>query len=571
MPIKILSKETIAQIAAGEVVERPASVVKELVENALDAGSSRIEVEVRGGGVSLMRITDNGSGIHAGEVALAFERHATSKIGGPGDLQRIGSLGFRGEALPSIVAVARVEVLTCTGEAAAGTLLNLEGGVAGSQQSRARARGTTITVRDLFHRVPARLKFLKTAPTENSHIANVASQYALAFPEVGFTLSVDGRVTLRTAGRGKLIDSVIDVYGAAVAGKMLAVNSPDEGWQDGRDETAIRVAGMVGSPEVGRAGRGYLSFFVNRRWVTSRLLARAVEEAYHGLLMVGKHPVAVVNIFLPPDEVDVNIHPAKSEVKFQREQDVFRAVQRVVRQALVAQMPVPKVGEPVPAYVSPPAPKLELRLATDSAGRINSLFEAATPLALSLPVLRVVGQVLQSYIVAEGPDGIYVIDQHAAHERIRFEQVIEQKSRREIEVQGLLEPATFEVSPRQDEMLQSCGEELADFGFSLEPFGARTYLVRAVPALVGREGWAEMLRELLDALSGEVRSNWSEKILASVACHGAVRGGQALTDDEMRELVRNLERASTPHTCPHGRPTMIHLSLKQLEKEFGRS
>jgi DNA mismatch repair protein MutL len=568
MSIKILDKEVVAQIAAGEVVERPASVVKELVENALDAGARQISVEVGGGGVSLIKVTDNGNGIPAGEVALAFERHATSKIANLADLQSMESLGFRGEALPSIAAVAQVEMVTCAAGESAGTYLSLEGGVITSQKSQGRVPGTTVTVRHLFRRVPARLKFLKSLPTENSHIANVVSQYALAFPEVGFNLTVDGKPVLRTSGRGQLIDGIIDVYGVDMASKMLAVNIADEEWLSQAASTT-RVTGMVGLPEIGRAGRGYLSFFVNRRWVNSRLLAWAVEEAYHGLLMTGKHPVAVLNISLPPQEVDVNIHPAKSEVKFQKEAEVFRAVQKAVRRALVAQMPVPKIEEVAAPYAAPSARGQALWTRTEST-KSPSPLEAAPPMAVSLPVLRVVGQVMNSYIVAEGPDGLYLIDQHAAHERIRFEKVKQQRSQREIEVQGLLEPTTFEVSPRQDEVLRSCCEELAEFGFSLEPFGDRTYLVRAVPHLVGRDGWAEMLRELIDSLAGEARSHWEERIVASIACHNAVRSGQALSDDEMRELVRQLEKADNPHTCPHGRPTMIHLSSRQLEKEFGR-
>jgi DNA mismatch repair protein MutL len=570
MSIKVLDKETVDQIAAGEVVERPASVVKELVENALDAGASQISVEVKGGGIGLIRVTDNGSGIPAGEVALAFERHATSKIGSAADLCSIGSLGFRGEALPSIAAVARVEVVTCADSDSAGTCISLEGGSVTGRQSQARARGTTVTVRNLFRRVPARLKFLKSVPTENSHVANVVSQYALAFPGVAFTLSTDGKAMLRTAGRGGLMDAIIDVYGADLASRMLPVNSPDETWQSGREASAIDITGMVGSPEVGRAGRGYLSFFVNRRWVSSRLLAYAVEEAYHGLLMVGRHPVAILNITLPSAEVDVNIHPAKSEVKFRNESDIFRAVQRAVRQALVAQMPVPKIEEVAGAYRSPAARGGPAFPFPEGESQPSPPVEVSPPLMLSLPVLRVVGQVLNSYIVAEGPDGLYIIDQHAAHERVRFDKVRQQRAQRNTEVQGLLEPATFEVSPRQDEILGSCLDDLAEFGFSLEPFGDRTYLVRTVPALVAGADWPGMLRELLDALSGEARSHWEEKIIASIACHGAVRSGQALSDDEMRELVRQLEQSASPHTCPHGRPTIIHLTSSRLEKEFGR-
>jgi len=571
MPIKVLDRDTIAQIAAGEVVERPASVVKELVENALDAGATQIRVEVKGGGVSLLRVTDNGGGIPAAEVPLAFERHATSKISGTADLENIASLGFRGEALPSIAAVAGVEVLTRSDNDAAGTFIQMEGGAVTRQASQARARGTTVTVRNLFRRVPARLKFLKSTPTENGHIANCVSQYALACPEVAFELAVEGKTTLRTSGRGRLIDAVIDVYGVATAGKMLAVKPPEGEFAAGPDAAGVTVTGMVGAPELGRSGRGHLSFFVNRRWVNSRLLTYAVEEAYRGLIMVGRHPVAVLNIALPPADVDVNIHPAKSEVKFRAESEVFRAVQRAVRQALVAQMPVPQVGETAAAYqAAPPRARASWMLPQPDRADI-SVPEAPPTLATSLPVLRVVGQVMNAYIVAEGPDGLYLIDQHAAHERIRYDKLRQQRAESRPQIQGLLEPGTLEVTPQQTQILGDCRESLAAYGFALEPFGERTYLVRAVPALLAGEDWVGMLREMLAALAGEVRGDREERILASLACHGAVRSGQALSDAEMRALVRDLEQTANPHTCPHGRPTVIHLSAGQLERDFGRS
>ncbi|MFC2066059.1 DNA mismatch repair endonuclease MutL [Chloroflexota bacterium] len=570
MPIKILDKKTVAQIAAGEVVERPASVVKELVENSLDAGSSQISVEARGGEVGLLRVTDNGVGIPSGEVEIAFKRYATSKIGELADLQSISSLGFRGEALPSIAAVAQVEIVTCAAGESAGTYLDLQDGGIASRRIEGRSPGTTVTVRNLFRMVPARLKFLKSVSTENSHIANVVSQYALAFPEIGFTLFIDGRLSLKTPGRGRLLESVLEVYGVEIARNMLEVKSRDGEWDSGR--ISPQVTGMAGSPVISRSGRGYLSFFINRRWVTSRLLAWAVEEAYHGLLMVGKHPVAIINIVLPLGEVDVNFHPAKSEVKFQNEQAVFDAVQKAVRRALVEQMPVPEINEVATAYASPKVQRQELWTSAAGGGLpAFSPIEAPQTLAVSLPVLRVLGQVLNSYIITEGPDGLYLIDQHAAHERVLFEKVGQQRAKRGVEVQGLLEPATFEVSPREESVLKSRHEELAEFGFSLEPFGDRTYLVRTVPHLLHDKDWAGMLRELLDSLSAEGVSSSTEKAAISIACHGAVRSGQTLADDEMRELVRQLEQAANPHTCPHGRPTMIHLSSGQLSREFGRS
>jgi len=562
MPIKVLEPQVVSRIAAGEVVERPASVVKELVENSLDAGSSQISIEVRGGGVSLIRVTDNGAGIPPGEVGLAFDRYATSKINSLEDLESILSLGFRGEALPSIAAVAQVDMITCASGEPAGTYLSLIGGTIVGRRSLGRAQGTAVTVRNLFRQVPARLKFLKSAATENGHIANVVSQYALAFPEVKFSLSIDGRVALRTPGSGRLIDSIIEVYGLEIAKNMVEI----------KDTTVLspQVTGMVGSPKVSRSGWGYVSFFVNRRWVNSRLLARAVEEAYHGLLMSGKHPIAVINIWLPAQEVDVNIHPTKSEVKFRNEHLVFSAVHRAVRQALVEKMPVPRIEEVAVAYEPPSRPgqvfppPAQVRLASPAP------WAPEVPTS-PLPVLRILGQLDNSYIIAEGPDGLYLIDQHAAHERVLFDNIERQRSRREIEIQGLLEPMTLEVSPRQGEVLRSHYDDLAEFGFSIEPFGDRTFLVRAVPALVYRKDWVGMLRELLDSLAEGGKSDWVEGIARSIACHGAVRAGQALTDTEMRELVRQLEQSATPRTCPHGRPTMIHLSSEKLKKEFGRT
>ena len=572
MTIKVLDKETINQIAAGEVVERPASVVKELVENALDAGSSQIGVEIRGGGIQLIKVTDNGTGIPSNEVELAFERHATSKIRSPKDLQNIDSLGFRGEALPSIAAVADIELITCAEGEKSGTFISLEGGVETKKSSQSRTRGTTITVRNLFKRVPARLKFLKSVSTEAGHVANAVSQYALAYPEVAFSLVVDGKENLRTSGKGRLLDAIIDVYGVATASKMMSVDNSQQDWQGKPATPDIHVSGMVGSPELGRTGRGYLSFFVNRRWVNSRTLAYAVEEAYSGLLMSGKHPVAVIDITIPPEEVDVNIHPAKSEVKFRNDGEVFRTVQKAVRQTLTAQMPVPQIEESMAPYRATPSHKLEQLwgTATDREKVVTTSQDNVPTLMSSLPVLRVVGQVMSAYIVAEGPDGLYLIDQHAAHERVRYDRVKRQREERKPEVQGLLEPATFEVTPRQDAIMRSCLEQLADFGFSLESFGDRTYLVRTVPAIVAGDDWSAMLKELLDALSGEEKSRWEEKIVASIACHGAIKSGQTLSEEEMGSLVRQLEQTANPHTCPHGRPTVIKLSAAQLEREFGR-
>ncbi len=568
MPIKFLDSKVISQIAAGEVVERPASVVKELIENALDAGASQISVEIQGGGTRLIRVTDNGTGISDSETELAFERHATSKINNLQDLQQLSSLGFRGEALPSIAAVAQVQMVTCARGESTGTYLSLDDGKVVQHSSQARSPGTTITVNNLFRKIPARLKFLKSTSAEAGRIADIVSQYALAYPEVRFTLIIEGKTTLHSPGSSKLIDSVIAVYGLDIARNMLEVKSQEEGFNAGKP--AVFVSGLVGSPRITRSTRDYMSFFVNRRWVNNRMLSFAVEEAYHGLLMQAKHPIAVINITLPPQEIDVNVHPAKTEIKFQDERVIFGAVQKAVRQVLVQSSPVPQVEEVRSGFGVPsipfsvPRPALNFKPQVTNSENVEQA-PAPTPL-ISLPLLRVLGQLARNYIVAEGENGLYLIDQHAAHERILFEKIKAQKESRKVEVQGLLQPVTFEVEPRQSTMLSAHLSELSELGFTLEAFGNRTFLVRAVPALLKERDWSAMLRECLDTSSG----NWSESLTITLACHSAIRAGQVLSEAEMREMIKQLEQVALPNSCPHGRPTMIQITIQRLEKEFGR-
>ncbi len=559
MPIKVLDRKVISRIAAGEVVERPASVVKELVENSLDAGATEVSVEVKGGGVDLIRVSDNGEGIPSSEVVLAFERHATSKISTLEDLQAVKSLGFRGEALPSIAAVAQVELSTCAFGEQVGSYVLLEDGVVTRGGSCGRPQGTTVTVKNLFSKLPARLKFLKSQATEVSHIANVVSQYALAFPEVRFHLSIDARTSLVTPGSGKLLDTIVQVYGLEVAQNMLEI---------AHSSGPLKVTGMVGTPKASRSSRTHLSFFVNRRLVNSRLLSWAVEEAYHGLLMKGRHPIAVINLWLHPSEVDVNVHPTKLEVKFRNEHLVFSSLQRAVRQTLTYEMPVPRVEEEVSfkSYFKP-----SQKVWVGEKGARSGYDFSTLPLPeVNLPVLRLLGQIESSYLVAEGPDGLYLIDQHAAHERILFEQIKRQRDEKKVEIQGLLEPATFEVSPRENEALKLYSESLAEFGFAIEPFGSRTYLVRSIPALLSGGDWMGALRELLNSLLEEGEIEWWEKVAISLACHGAVKAGQVLSREEMLNLLLELERLNIK-TCPHGRPTMICFSSERLKREFGRS
>ena len=578
MSIRLLEPQVVAKIAAGEVIERPASVVKELVENALDAGATQISVEVGQGGLEFIRVSDDGCGIPAQETRLAFERYATSKLPSESSLDEIATLGFRGEALPSIAAVADVELVSRPPDALGGAYIRIEAGQVREDGSRGAATGTVVTVRRLFRRQPARLKFLRPRHSEAGQVGTVITHYALVYPEVRFSLSVDGRQTLRTPGSGDLRDAVAGVYGSDLAARMLAVSDPAGGPGATAD---ISVSGLISPPDVSRANRSYISLFINRRWVRSRSLTYAVEEAYRGLLPAARFPIAVVDIRIPPAEVDVNVHPTKAEVRLRGEREAFTAVQRRLRRALADQAPVPSLT-PAPAWgtgstAAAPAPPTATMPSTPSAaGAASSLtsLPQADPepsLLPQLPLLRPVGQVGSTYIIAEGPDGMYMIDQHAAHERVLYERLLAARREGAVEAQGLLEPATVELSLRQEELWRESSQELDELGFALEPFGGRTYLVRSVPAvLAGREA-GQALLEFLDLLGRDDQpSGRSERAAASLACHAAVRAGESLVPEEMRELIQSLERCEMSRTCPHGRPTMIHLSADALAKQFRR-
>lgn len=572
MPIRLLPPDVVGKIAAGEVVERPASVVKELVENSLDAGATQVAIEVQGGGVRLIRVSDNGSGIPNDEVELALQRHATSKITGVDDLERIKTLGFRGEALASIAAVAELDILTSAQGEKSGVLVRAKGESV-EKEAAGRPQGTTVTIRNLFRNFPARLKFLRSEASENGQIAHVVSEYALSFPEVRFSLTVDGRALMRTSGTGSLRNALAEVYGAATAQQMVAIKDEDAAPVTRLSALPLpKVTGFVSAPSLSRSNRMAFSFFVNRRWVQSRLLSRAVEEGYRSLLPSGRYPIVAMNIAIPPSELDVNIHPAKTEIRFKNEQVLFGAVSRAVRRTLSVGPPpevVPKAFSPATAAASASRPLLPREEMVELAVTPPVPVEASAP---RLPILRVVGQVSNCYIIAEGPEGLYLIDQHAAHERVLYEKISAQHASHQVEKQGLLEPVALELTPQEEEVIGAERERLAEFGFDLEPFGGKSYLLRAVPAMLPRAEVATAVKEALAALTGGEGSNGSQERLAmSIACHSAVRAGQTLSLKEMHELLRQLEQAKMPRTCPHGRPTMVHLSSARLEKEFGRT
>ncbi len=572
MPIRVLPPRVASKIAAGEVVERPASVVKELVDNAIDAAATQIAVEVQAGGVRLIRVVDNGFGIPPDEVDAAFQRFATSKLATAEELEGVASLGFRGEALPSIAAVAEVTMVTRGGDELGGTFISLKDGEIQQKSKRGSPVGTTVIVRNLFRSFPARLKFLKSASTESSHIGQVVTQYGLAYPEIRFTLVVDGRTTFRTTGSGNMREVLAAVYGSDVARSLLPIENPGAD----PDRLMPRAAGFVSPPSLTRATRSYISLFVNRRWVQSRTLTYAVEEGYRGLLMTGRHPIAVINVAVPPQDIDVNVHPAKAEVKFRNEREAFGVVQKAVALTISAQAPMPSLDTLQRPQPTPPPPAERPMSEFDAIpsvrrpeGPVESV-HSSEPTSGTLPILRVLGQVGNAYIVAEGPNGMYLIDQHAAHERVCFERIRDQRRRQAVEVQGLLEPLPVELTPRQQELLEVYAEALAAHGFDLEHFGGRTYLVRSVPAMLRDQDAAASLAELLDFLAEGEKGDMGESIAMSLACHCAVRAGQVLGQEEILDLVRQLEHTSQPRTCPHGRPTMVHVSTAQLEKGFGR-
>jgi len=591
MPIRVLSEKVASQIAAGEVVERPASVVKELVENSIDAGARDIQVETRSGGKQFIRVTDNGCGVPAGDVELAFHRHSTSKLSTADDLAHITTLGFRGEALASVAAVSRVTFVTRSANEPVGTLLRLEGLRVTTRQESGRPPGTAVAVKDLFFNVPARRKFLRTDRTERRHIDGWLTRYAMAYPEVRFTLSHDGKTVFQSPGLGpdRLRDVLVAVYGLEIGAGVLEIIPSDQYPISSTQypTSGIQVSGFVAPPSLHRANRGYITLFVNGRWVQDVRLSYAVIQAYHTLLPSGRYPLAMVMVQLSPEEVDVNVHPAKAEVRFQDGDAVFRAVQKAVRRTLLERSPVPIAARPPIGWPTSPAHRQSERrerlaaLRPQSAGEQLRFEEKTTAVEGStfvpsegrLPPLRVVGQLGATYVVAEGPEGMYLIDQHAAHERVLFERLLAERERAQATSQPLLEPQPVELSPEAAGLLEEHLETLASLGFQVEPFGGATLLARALPVLVAQENPREVLEDVaaaIEAGDAPLASRIEEAVARSVCKRAAIKAGQVMAQAEMEELIRALERCASPRTCPHGRPTMIHLSVEQLAREFGR-
>lgn len=581
MPIRILPPEVASQIAAGEVVERPASVVKELLENALDAGAAHITVRVEGGGQRLVEVADDGCGIPPEEVALAVERHATSKLASATDLFNISSLGFRGEALASIASVSRFTLTSMVAGQPHGSRIRVEGGRAGKPEPAGAPPGTTVRVEDLFFNLPARRKFLKSETSERRLIESLAARYALAYPHVRFTLEMEGRTSLQTSGSGGRVEVLANLFGAAIARQLVEVAFRGD---------ALDVSGYISPPGLTRSNRREIIFFVNGRPVQDISMMTALLQAYHGLLMVGRFPYAILLLQIPPESVDVNVHPTKAEVRFRNPDGVFSSVQRAVRRALLAHSPVtelpsqtmwtdrtwespqtghtptPLIGReggsltlPSPASSQPPPPTP----AGPGQGRI-------TP--PGVPLLRLVGQIASTYLVAEGPDGLYLVDQHAAHERVLYEKLSAQPAG-SLPAQNLLEPVSVELPSHQASLVEGQLPLLGALGFHVEPFGRGAYLVRALPALLAHMQPEAALRVLVEDFEEDetpLGAALENRLKARICKRAAVKAGQALSPDEQRNLLADLEACQSPRTCPHGRPTMIYISVDLLERQFGR-
>jgi DNA mismatch repair protein MutL len=570
--IHVLPETVSSAIAAGEVIERPASVVKELVENSIDAGATRIQITTEDGGIKRILVHDDGAGIAAGELPLAVARFATSKLNSAEDLQAIQTLGFRGEALASIGAVANLKVQSRTGDSAAGAAIEVRGGETGAVERIGMAEGTMVQVSNLFFNVPARRKFLKAESTEKRWISTLVSRYAMAYPQIQFRLEQDGRLQLETSGSGNAREVITSVFGVEIGKALIEVDT-----QIQAEHGALR--GFVSPPAITRSNRREITFFVNGRWIQDASLAAAVTQAYHTLLMVGRYPLVVIYLDLPPAKIDVNVHPAKAEIRFQDPRAVFSLVQRSVRGALIGQAPAPEMAMRWPdSNIRPGGGGIDStwQIAGSFSDNQSESDEVRLQPALAaggVPLLRPVGQVGSAYLVAEGPDGLYLIDQHAAHERVLFDRMMAAHAGGMLGSQRLLEPVVVELTPSQAELLKDQWNVLPELGFDVEEFGARSYRVRAIPAVMGARNPAVALRSLVETLEEDEQPFEKEreaKLIARICKAAAVKAGQVLSLEEQSQLLRDLEASRSPRTCPHGRPTLIHLSVDALERQFGR-
>jgi DNA mismatch repair protein MutL len=592
--IRVLADHVANQIAAGEVVERPASVAKELVENSIDAGATRITIEIEAGGRRLLKISDDGEGMVRDDAVLAFERHATSKIRASEDLAAIGTLGFRGEALASIASVAKVELTTSTEGAASATRVTIDGGRMRDVKDAAHPRGATIAVRDLFFNVPARRKFLRAEATETFHLTNLVTHYALAHPEIAFTFINNGREVVRAAPAKDLRERAYQIFGGDFLENLLEVNG-------GHGEVA-RVTGFVSAPRDRRTSRDSQYLFVNRRFVRDRMIGRSLSEGYRSILPHGVYPAALLFIETPLEEVDVNVHPAKTEVRFRRQAAVADAVREAVKNALASAAYSRPEERAMPAYASVtyiPEPQPQARIeyvppsgdeiARDVAAMVEQkeFVQSVVPPVPSAEKftrevepeklssnIRPLGQLDESFIIATDEQGLLLIDQHVAHERVLFDKYRALEAARQTDSQQLLVPETFDLTPAQAAVFDNLAPEFESYGFELMRLSGRTVAIKATPADLPAGEARNMLSELLDTVDAEnkdsARETLRDEIAASLACHAAIKVNMPLAPEKMRWLIDRLLQTSSPTTCPHGRPVILRLTRRDILKGFHR-
>ena len=611
--IKVLDNTIINQIAAGEVVERPASVVKELVENAIDAGAKAVTVEIRDGGTSLIRVTDNGSGIAADQLRAAFLRHATSKIRDMEDLENVLTLGFRGEALSSIAGVAQVEVITKTAAAESGRRLEIHGGEVIAEEDIGCADGTSFAVRNLFYNVPARRKFLKKPAVESGYISDVLSKIAIGHPEVAVKYVNNATVVLQTNGADDMKTAVFHVYGREIATMLIPVDAKRDGF---------RLTGFIARPETARANRTYENFFINGRYVKCVVVQNAAEEAFKTRLPVGKFPVFVLHLQMPPSFVDVNVHPTKLEVRFSDERFIYDLIFDALDAALRGESLIPRVEphvkaaaaeEPVvPIFEKPPAygeqsltEAVETAPVQASAGSDTFALPDIAPIgarklgvmtemhepegmpamemqaqqpAAGVPFFhtyKIVGQLFRTYWIVEQNESVYVIDQHAAHERVLFETYLERLKKGAVVTQQLVSPVAVKLSLRESEIVREHGEFLQLLGFELDELGEQSFALRALPYVFDKPAEPGLFTDIIDALTdttGAVGDLYDARLtrIATMACKAAVKGNDRLVETEARALLEQLLRLENPFTCPHGRPTVVEMTKYEFEKMFKR-
>ncbi len=609
--IQVLSQAVADQIAAGEVAERPAAVVKELVENAMDAGAKHIQVEIKQGGIAYIRVTDDGSGIHADQLETAFLRHATSKLSTIEDLNTIATMGFRGEALASICAVAEVEVITKTANSEEGCYLELLHGVPQGKEPIACGTGTTMVVKKLFANVPARMKFLKKDATESGYVADLLGRIALSRPEIAFTYICDDKEVFATSGDGKLVNVVLKLYGLDYAKGVIPINYTED---------KIHISGLIGKPELARGNRTRQTLFVNGRYIKNHVVAKVAEEAYRNSIMVGRFPFFVISIDLPPEQVDVNVHPAKTEIKFANEKQIYDVAYHAIRSAIAAgessvkkaeektenvfkspsksfEFPKPVQRETnvspklVKEYLEYTIPKQEIVepvVLQDKEKELFAILEDPQPEVVqeSMPEVipesqkevaktQIVGQVFDTYIICQKGEEMFLIDQHAAHERLRFESLKESYLKKERLSQMLLSPMVINLDFQEKEVVLSCIKDFQGFGFELEDFGGTAVILHGTPITADEQTIRDLVLELADALMEQRKhpvADFEERALDMISCKYAIKANHKLSLIEMEDLVKRTEvmEEDGVKTCPHGRPVKISFTKAEIEKMFKR-